>query len=178
MKSEINLLSPAQTDRTKSSGTLRILRIAAISCLSVLLGISIILFFLSRALSPVAIKEKENEVLYSLSLLHKKEAKLVVINDRVRDIPNLLQARPNFDISINAILQKIPEGVSINSMAVDKDKIVLTVSSSSLLSINNLMKSLIDMAKNRKIIKNVTVDSLTADIKGGGYSLSIKGDTL
>lgn len=178
MKSEINLLSPAQIDRTKSSGVLRVLRIAAISCLFALLGISVILFFLSRELSPVAIKNKENEVLRSLSLLHKREAKLAVINDRIKGIPGLIEGRPGFDLLINSILQKIPEGVSINSMAFDKDKVILTVSSSSLLSINNLMNNLIEMASNRKIIKDVTVDSLTADVKGGRYSLSIKGDTL
>ncbi|MCL5113596.1 MAG: hypothetical protein M1372_00300 [Patescibacteria group bacterium] len=178
MKNEINLLSPAQIDRAKTSGALRILRIAAICCLFALLAISVILFFLSRALSPVAIKEKENDALYSLSLLHKREAKLVVINDRIKDLPNIIQSRSNFDVSINAILQKIPEGVSVNSMTIGKDKIELTVSSSSLLSINNLMNSLIDMAKNKKIIKNVTIDSLAVDVKGNGYSLSIKGDTL
>ncbi len=177
MKSEINLRPPIQND-TKSSRVLRTFRILAIGGLFVILVMAIILFFLFQEFSPSALKKQENGVLYSLSQLRQKEAKLFAINDRAKSISSIIDKRPNFTSWIDIILQKIPSDVSINSMTVNEGKISLTVSSKSLLSINSLLNGLISMAENRMVIKDITVDGLTADVKAGVYSLSLEADTL
>ena len=79
---------------------------------------------------------------------------------------------------MNAFLQKIPQDTSVDSFGVDKNKIVLTVSSDSLSSMDDLIDSFIDMVEKQQIIKNLTIESLTSDRISGIYILSIKADRL
>lgn len=177
MRNEINLLPSLQTE-TESSGTLKILRILAIGSLLFMLSASVILFLLSQQLSPFRLKKQEKEILYNLSQLHQKEAKLFVVNDRAKSISGIIAGRHNYGLWMDVFLKQIPSDASINSMTINKDKITLTASSKSLLSINTLLNNLIELAKGKKIIKDITIDGLTADVKNGGYSLSISSDTL
>ncbi len=178
MKNDINLLPPAQIDTEKSLGTLKILKTLALSSLTAVLVISILLFFLSEQLSPARIKKKENELFYNMSFLQQKQAKLAIIKDRLDGISEIIKNRQNYDITINTFLKKVPDGVSINSISIDKSKVTLVVSSNSLLLINNFLNNLIDMAKKKQIIKDITVDTLTANVQNGTYSLSVTTDIL
>jgi len=178
MKADINLASGVLVESASKSKALRILRIAALFSIAFVLIASISLFLLISSISPDKIKEQEDKILFSIKYLHEKEAKILIINNRISDISKILESRDNYDLLMNAFLEKIPKDTSINSLEIGKNKVTLTVSSDSLSSLDNLIDSFIDMVGKQQIINNLTIESLASDQKSGVYLLSIKADRL
>ncbi|OGH39346.1 MAG: hypothetical protein A3B44_02180 [Candidatus Levybacteria bacterium RIFCSPLOWO2_01_FULL_38_21] len=178
MKADINLALGALVESAQKSRLLRILRITALASITLILIASVSLFLLINSTSTDKIKKEEDKILFSIKYLHDKEAKILIINERLNGISKILGSRGNYDLLMNAFLQKIPQDTSVDSFGVDKNKIVLTVSSDSLSSMDDLIDSFIDMVEKQQIIKNLTIESLTSDRISGIYILSIKADRL
>ena len=178
MKADINLALGALVESAQKSRLLRILRITALASITLILIASVSLFLLINSTSTDKIKKEEDKILFSIKYLHDKEAKILIINERLNGISKILGSRGNYDFLMNAFLQKIPQDTSVDSFGVDKNKIVLTVSSDSLSSMDDLIDSFIDMVEKQQIIKNLTIESLTSDRISGIYILSIKADRL
>lgn len=174
--SDINLASGGV--RAPSDRIYKILRIVAFLTLFIVASSSILAFIATRQISIPSIKKDQNTTLYSLSFLRKKEAKVLIINDRLKNIGGVLKERKNYLNTVTAILKETT-GVSATTLSVDKDTIELTVSSSSLLSINNFLNNLISSTTKRTIkIRDLSIESLTLNRQGGNYSLSVKAKLL
>lgn len=174
MDKDVNLLLKKQADFEKQGNSLKLLRIVSVAFL-VSLGISsIVLFFLSSRLSPSSIKRQEKTMLYNISFLHAKEAKLAMVLERTRGIESILSQRPDYNLTIGKILQVLPGGVTVQSLSVDKNSISISASSNSLLPIDGFINSLTDLAGRKDVVKDVTIDNIVLNGTNSAYSFSIK----
>lgn len=179
MTSDINLIS--QNLNVSSKESQRVKRLRTIAVLSVfLVGIlSIFLFLLNHVFfSPSSIINQQNATLASLSSLGEKQAKLIVLNQRLNDISFLLKARKNYDLAISAVLEQAPFDVTAMSLSVEKGKLSMIVSSKSLLSMNSFLDGLKSMVAKKQFIKNITVDNLIFDGVNSNYSLTFTADLI
>lgn len=176
MSNDINFLLDQKKDVAKKQGKIRTLRLVAVGIL-LLLGLSsVTAFLLNQNAFPSSLKEEESGLLKDVSLLHDKEAKLLLVTDRLQNISEILAQRANYSLVVNSFLKQIPQEASIERFQVGKMDFELTVSSASLISIGTTIDNLTDMAKKKEIIKDLTLESLVLDQGGGKYSAVLRAN--
>ncbi len=178
MSNDINLVSNKDAAFLKAEKRLKQIKVVAVISLVVVALISVLIFIINSQTSLASIKKDENSTLQSISYLNKKAAKLAIINNRLEDISDILQKRKNYTGAINALLQLMPPGVSTTALELNKNDVVLVVNSSSLLSIDKFLNSIIDLSSKKQVISSVIIESLVVNNKTGIYSLSIKTTLL
>ncbi len=177
MNSDINLVS-GQLALSKDAKRLRNLRLIATFSLLGVVFLSVLLFLLSRVFSPASIVEQQEAVMNNIASLQVKQSKLSLLGQRLNDISIIINKRANYDIVLTSILAQSPVGVSVTSLSIDKQKISIIVSSSSLLSMNEFIAVLKGMVEKKQYLKNVTINGLTLSGKSTGYLLTLDLDLL
>lgn len=172
----INLITSEKTN-VRERNRILILRWISLVFLSFVALFSIVLFILEKRISIEKIKGQQNAALQNISLIKEKNAKYNLLTDRLRIIKGLVNSRKNYTSTLNAILAELTEGVNIRSLTVDKDGILISVTSNSLLPINEFLNR-VTAKLDKKVIKDMTIEGLTIDRQVGLYSLSIKAKSL
>ena len=179
MNNNINFLSITTGQREKKKKGVWIVRIIAVSSLILVSLLSVLSFYLNRNIYPQSLKHKYDSLLQSISVLHNKEAKLAIIENRIENITELLgrraqgnTEREDYAKTIGKFTQKLPAGVTVESLKADKKTIILSLSSSSLRPINELIDNLIGLGQD-KTISVMLLDSLSLNEATGTYSLSL-----
>ena len=178
MNNDINLISNKDASSLREKKRLKQIRTAAIASLIIVAIVSILIFIISSQTSLASIKKEENSTLTNISYLNKKAAKLAIINSRIKDISDIMQKRKNYASTINTFLQLMPPGVYTTSLELEKKDVALVVNSTSLLSIDKFINSMVDLASKKQMIDGVTIESLNINAKTRTYTLSIKTTLL
>src|ERR1035437_451551 len=173
MNNDINLISNKDTAFLKAKNRLKQTRTIAIISLVIIALVSIVVFIINSQTSLTGIKNDENSTLQNISYLNKKAAKLAIINNRLKDISDILGKRKNYTNAINTLLQLMPPGLSTSTLELDKKDVALVVNSNSLLLIDKFLNSIIDLSAKKQVIGSVTIESLIVNPKTGNYSLSV-----
>jgi Tfp pilus assembly protein PilN len=178
MNNDINLVSNKDAATLKEKKRLKQARTTAIVSLAVVAFVSILIFIVSSQTSLSSIKKDENTAISNISYLNKKAAKLAVVNERLKDISDILQKRKNYTSAINTLLQLMPPDVYTSTLELDKENIVLVANSNSLLSIDKFINATIDLSSKKQVISSVTIESVILNQRSGNYSVSIKSKLL
>lgn len=178
MNDSINLVGAQETGNVRRHKRVFVLRVISLVFLSFVAVVSIILFVLNIRVSTSSIKNEQAFVTRNISLQKDKFAKLNLLNDRLKGIRQVLKDRKNYTATVNSILDQVPSGASASTLSINKDGITLTVASGSLLSINKFLNNVIDLSIQKRLIKDMVIESLSIDTKTGIYSLSIKAKTI
>ncbi len=178
MNNDINLVSSQESTSLNEKKRLKMIRVTAVVSLTVVALSSILIFILYSSLSLSSIKKDQDSTLNSISFLHKKSAELAIINNRLTDITNILQKRKNYTNAIATIRQQMPAGVSTTDLEINKDNVVLIVSSNSLQSIDTFLNNVISLSQKQKVVSKIFIESLTVNEKSGSYSLSLSATLL
>lgn len=178
MKSDINLISLNQSELVNEGRMVRLFRIFAIASVSVVGVSSLALFLIVSGISPSGIREQQARIEKDISSMRAKEAKIIIINRKIKDIGSIIKKRPKYDALVTDITNVIPVGVTASSLEINENKVKLIVTSGSLLLLNNFLDNLYDMVKNGKVIGSLTIDGISASGKSGTYSMSVSGDRI
>lgn len=175
---DINLISVDNKETLQIAKALLVTRIIAIASL-LFISISAVVIFILNLTNPTSsIKNQQNSVLQQLTTLKNKSASVTLLNDRLRNISAITLKRKNYNSKIDKILSLTSSEVTPDSLTLNDNKISLRVSSNSLLNIGQFLDSLVNLSDKKEVLKNLTVDSLSANIGGGTYSLSISAEVL
>lgn len=176
MSNDINLLLYKNSELQRERKKVRIANTIAIT-FSIIVGIaSMFAFVLIQSVNPSSIAQEQESTLKEISRLQDKQAKLFIINDRLTNIEEVFQDREDLSKNINSLLSNAPNNLSIENLEMDNKSLVLTISSSSLLSINDFINNLIDMARKKEIIRSLTLSGLTFDESKNTYLVSLKSE--
>jgi hypothetical protein len=178
MSNSINLVSTNVAGLEKELKRLKVFRVIAVISLIIVLSVSVLAFILNITIPIDSVKKEQQAAIAGISLFHKKLTQYVLLNDRVKNISSLIGKRANYVSQINQIYGITPADASISALGIEKNKISVTVSSMSLLSINKIIDSVVSLGVNGKTIKNVVIQGLTLDVGSGKYSLSLQADIL
>jgi len=179
MKGDINLLSRSKVEASVKTEFSNVLKLISLASIAVVLLLSFILFILARQLSIESIRTKQNAVIKNISFLKDKQVKLIVTNQKIEQISQILKKRAKFDSNLRIVYSKAAaSGTSFQSLLLNKQKISISLVSSSLISIDNFLDSFIEMAKSKKLIQDFTIGSISLDPKSGNYSLNIEAQML
>lgn len=176
MNKEINLIYKQQKDLIKKEQQVRLANLLAIMSLAVVVITSAVLFIINRTSSLPAILQQEKVATQNLSFLQKRVGNLLLVKSRLHDIDTIIKSQDNLDSTLQKLEEGLPTNVTVESLSITKTHITLTVSSPSLVSINQFLDFLISESGKKELVKKVTVNSLLADTKLGKYTLSIDSD--
>jgi len=178
MSNNINLVSNKDEDSLKAKKRLKQVRAIAVISLAIVAFLSIIIFIINSQTSLEGIKKDENSTLQSISYLNKKAAKLAIVNNRVKDVSDILQKRKNYTSAINTLLQLMPPGLSTTTLELGKKDVTVVVRSNSLLLIDKFLNSMMELSAKKQVISSLTIENLVVNQKTGSYSLSLKTTLL
>lgn len=171
----INLISTEKSNLADRNRVL-ILRSLSLIFLGVVMFVSIILFILDKRISVDSIKNEENSSLQQVSLLKDKYAKYNLLNDRLKTINSLIVSRKNYTSLVDFVISQLPSGVNIRALSIDKEGVLISINSDSLLPINQFLNNLAQT--NKKVLSGLTIEGLTIDSQTGLYSLSVKAKPI
>src|SRR3989344_1802795 len=171
MSKEINLVLQEGIEELKQKRKLRRFRIAAVSSLIVVLVISLSLYLLKLNLSS-GLEERKNSLLSQLAPLRNKEAKLKIVNDRIRNISSIQGTRKDISKIVDEILTAMPKQMSIENLEFEETSVLLEASSNSLVLIDDFINNLIEMGEQKRVVRTMILDSLGFD-ELQGYSVSL-----
>lgn len=178
MSSNINLIQGENKTNVTRKSRVIVLRWISIVFLFFVAFFSILLFILSNRISINDVKNDQGIVLQKISLLKDKAAKFNLLNDRLKGITSLLGSRKKYTNTLNAILEQVPEGVSVRSLTLDKDNLSLTANSTSLLPLDSFLTNVTKISLEKHVIRDMTIEGLSIDKINGVYSLSLKAKSL
>ncbi|MBI2026034.1 MAG: hypothetical protein HYT06_01490, partial [Candidatus Levybacteria bacterium] len=141
-------------------------------------SVSTIAFVVSTQIPLSQIKQEEEQTLTNISALHDKLTTYYLVKDRINNINNLLNIRENYITPIDTVLGKVNEQLSINAFSIEKNKMTLTLSASSLVPISETINAIYDLGKEKKIISDVKLTSLGLDTQGGRYIVTLQAKIL
>lgn len=178
MSNNINLIQGENKVNINRRNRTLVLKIISIVFLSSVALFSIVLLILNSRISVDSVKSQESDVLKKISLLSQRGAKFNLLNDRLRGIISILNSRKNYVSFLNAVISMVPQDASMTALTVDKDGVLLTVSSSSLLPINKFLTNIITASMEKHLVRNIVIEGLTVDKETGVYSISIKAKAI
>lgn len=178
MNKSVNLVSNRNEQIEKELLILKIVRVVAVSLLITISVVAISAFIFSTQISLSRIKEEENATLSQISALHDRLTTYYLTKDRINNITGIISTRRDYGKHIDAILEKIPQDLSLEGIDIEKDIISISMSGSSLVTINKFIDDITALGKEKKVLSNVKLDSLSLNVKSGEYSLIVKGEAL
>lgn len=159
-------------------GSLRLFKRLSVFALLFTGGMSVLFFLLTINPSFSTVKQQENSVLTSLSFTQGKIARYLLIKNRLSGIQQILKRRYPMDTVLSTIEDKIPDDVNVDSISIANKAAFITLSSSSLLSLDTAMSNLSSLLANKQIFKKITVQSVIANPQTSRYTAAIQGDLL
>lgn len=172
MNEDINLVPGKRKVVLEQKILVKRLRTLSVVLLTSVAFFSISLFFLKLQSPLPSLKREENTLLASLSLLHQKTAKLLLMKNRLKETAVITKKRHRLDETIGAVVESVPQDVLLSSLNVGKKDVSITASSNSLSSVNIFLDRLVDKVLQKKVFSKITLDSLSLDSKGNRYIIA------
>ncbi len=174
MSTNINLLLHTDEESLRRRKIIKILNFAAVTSLIGVGLVSFIIFILIQIVNPGSIIKEQEGVLKKISQFQTRQAKLFVFNNRVENIDKILKKRKDLSNTTSILLAKIPSQISVQDFELDDKSVVIEAQSRSLLAIGEFISSFTDMARNKEVIKSLTLNSLILDEGINTYQISIQ----
>ena len=139
----------------------------------------LIIFFILIALSPIPeLRKKEKIASFNLSVAHPDIVKLFIIKERAQRIAKLIANRPNYDNILGNIQEKLPSGVSVHSVEIDKKHFSITLSSNSLQQLDVFLNELGKNNASEKEFSQVNIANLSSDEEKKQFLLTLDLNVL
>lgn len=175
MSNEINLLPFKRKNLYRYKKALQITRIISVFSLILLMLSSLIVFYFKSQLAIGSLKKEEERILSDIARMRSKKARLALISDRVQNIAEIIEKRPDYEYRVSKVFESAPDDVAITGLTITNSKISFNAQSASLYSIGLLMDNLVSMAEKKSLFSRVTLQYLSA---GSGYSIAITANLL
>ncbi|MCL4354628.1 hypothetical protein M1349_04145 [Patescibacteria group bacterium] len=177
MNSNINLILSKEGQTLKNKKKIKLLNSIALGLLLSVAAASIILFLLNTLNPLSSIKKDQLATINNITVLRERSGKLVIVNDRLKNILEINNKRKKFSPTIDYLIS-ILGNLKISFLEVDDKSISFSVTSYSLLEQNDFLQKLIVKASKKEMVQDLIIDSLTVNEKTGLYQLKLRATVL
>lgn len=172
-------LSPHKVDHSHDTENIaKILRRIAIGTLFIVVLIISTLFVINHTTPLPSLKNQESNVLTNLTFLRQKAVKIYLIRDRVQSVQNISSSRSMYEALLKKVKDQLPDDVSVATLGIKKNLLQMTITSSSLASLNSLLDQLTAMVNKKDSFKKLTISSIDANPESGKYSIDVIAEIL
>ena len=175
MNNDVNLLSVSEKQEPfVPQKRLLVMRYVAMLLLFIVSGASISLFMLI-ALSPLPqLQLQEKSLRSALAGSHTDMATMQLLEDRVTTAWEIMKARKQYDSIIEYIMQNVSGSIKITTIRMDQDALTLTVSGSSLASLDAFLTQMIQPRRGVREFTQITLNDLITDRESNVYTMSLR----
>lgn len=177
MNNEINLIQGEKINLSRKKRIFILRLLSSIFVFSIAF-FSILLFIVNSRISPENVRKDESSTLQKTLLLKDRSAKFNLITDRLKNIAAVLNNRRKYTEVLNTILEQVPPDVKLTGLTIDKNDILITTKSLSLLSVDKFLNNFTNISQQKHVVRGMVIEGLTLDKQTGTYSLSIKAKSL
>lgn len=179
MNNGINLLDyKNKAEVKKSYPHSKLLRMIAVGLLFVVSSLSVI-FFILITLSPLPeLNRQYKNAVFNLSHSISDIIRLGVINDRTDSIKKIVDSRQHYDQIMDVLQSKLPSGVAFESLSIDGKNITFSVTSNSLLRIDDFLTALIKNNDGSIRFSDITLTKLSSDANNNAFSVDLSVQIL
>ncbi|MCL4354634.1 hypothetical protein M1349_04175 [Patescibacteria group bacterium] len=177
MNSNINLVLSKEGQTLKNKKKIKLLNGIALGLLLVVAATSVILFLLNTLNPLSSIKKDQLATINNITFLKERSGKLVIVNDRLKNISEINNKRKKFSPTIDYLIS-ILGNLKISFLEIDDKSISFSVSSYSLLEENDFLQKLIVKSSKKEMVQDLIIDSLTVNEKTGLYQLKLRATVL
>lgn len=178
MSIDINLLDRTGNKNLYLENALTIVRSAAVITTVITISVCILAFILMKNSSLESLAAQELSLTNKLAIFHGKTGKVNLIHDRLTRIAKLTSSQFSFEKVLDTVIAQTPSDVTISSIAINKDSVALTLSSDSVVSLQEMSDNFTKLIKAKKTFKKMTFQGIVSDAKSGIYSTNISLDLL
>ncbi len=171
MSKEVNLISSRRKESSISYRQAGNIKKVAYIFLGLCVIASVGLFVLNSTSELGTLSKKEDSLNQTLHTQQKKIVKMTLIKDRIESISDIQKKSKSYEDILVNVSSALPQDSKFDSFEVTKNSLNVTVSSSSLLSVNSFLDYIINNINKNHIFQKVTVSSLVGDIQSGKYIL-------
>lgn len=176
MNSGINLLAQKEDVGAKEKKRIKYLRIVAGILLGIVAITIILLIIFYSQLKISSIKKEQDSAIKNISHLREKSAKLTAINDRIKNITQILKTRKDHQDLIDTILEQMSEKIKVKGIDISEEEIYIRLSSTSLYDIKVFTDKMIALARKKEVIKDLRIESFVVNVKNDEYNLLINSN--
>lgn len=178
MTKNINLLQNKKVGDTYQEKLLQTCKRFATVFLLGTAGSSLLFFFLTLNPSAASLKQQESTLLTNLSFTQERVAKYLFIKDRLSTIQKIINTRYPIATTLIALQKELPDDVHISTLTIENKTFSIILSSNSLLSLQRAFANIDSLLQNKKIIKKMILQTISANHGFGSYTLSLHGELL
>jgi len=178
MNANINLLLRKDEETLKRQRRIKKLNLLAVSFLIGIGALSFFIFLLIQIINPTSVKKEQDETFRKISVYQTRQAKLLILENRVNNISEIFNKRKDLSKVIQTILTKTPDRIFIESLEVDGKSVIMTAYSSSLSSIGDFINNFTDMVRKKDLIDALTINALVFDEERGSYEISLTANLI
>jgi hypothetical protein len=176
MNTNINLLLPQDEKSLKERRRMKLVNLAAILSLLGVGFLSFIIFLMIDSVDINSVKRDQENILREINLLEEKQAKLIVVNDRIENVKKVLSDRRDLSFVMSSVLTRVPSNLEIADLSISDTSIVVTVVSSSLFPIGEFINNITVMVKEKEVINSLVVSSLIFDKSDNNYHAVLRSE--
>lgn len=168
----INLVLREDTGGLRHKRNVKISRLATLGILFLVLFSAVLIYLLNLRFDPASLQKDQDEITNQLFPLREREAKINIINDRVKNIISLREKRTDVHKIVNTLLGEVPVGMSVENLEFTQELVAIKVSSYSLVLVDEFFNNLIGMAERKEMIGTLILNVLDVT-ESGQYSASL-----
>lgn len=179
MNNSINLLDyKNKIVVKKNNSNQKTIRLTAIGLLF-LVSSSSIIFFILIAFSPLPELNRQHKIAsFNLSHAVPEIVKIGLINERADNIKKIIDNRSSYDRILANLQKKLPIGVVFEAISIDKKSITLSISSNSLLRIEEFLNTLKKNDNESEKFSKIVLSSLSTDSVSDKFLVNLSIDIL
>lgn len=173
MNEQINLLQEVREVKKERSFFLSISLLFLLITVIIAIGMGLYVFFLKT--QEVRLSSAQSQSSNNISQFKDKKIMYQTIKERLALISTLLQKKNHVTDRFLAVLQTIPQSVSISNLTMSGNTMKMTLESENLLNVNEFLeKDLAAITLDDNLnVKRVQIDSLGIQNVNGVYSVGI-----
>lgn len=175
---DINLYYYKRSQSADNQKIVKWFQITAVGCLAIVLVSSIAIAFLKTTSKETSLRDEEQQLLLELKKQDKKTGSLFLISERLKGIINIVNSRFDFNTVLSYILSEIPSEVAIDSLSIDDKKLIVSLSSPSLFSIEQSLNQLTKLINTSKRFRKIDMDEFNVDYHYGSYTVLLTAEIL
>lgn len=172
MSVNINLISGTDNEDPRKK-RLRKLKNFSFILLFLVGFMSVMVFLINYRFSVNYVKGQQEDLIKKLSIYDDTALKIVLLNSRLDDISTLINDRPKYNKIAAEIAKGINSSIRVEEIDIKNDGWSISVSSSSLLSLNEFLNNILRI-KESKLITSVSLEGLSLESSGYVIEISIK----
>jgi len=175
MSNDINLFQHTSANSPqKLTKEIRWIRLVSLLLLFIVPTGAVIIFLFIFFSPQTALQQQENMLLTKANTLGKRVSAISFINDRTTLSEQFISQRSIYGKALREMVLQLPTDVLINSVSIQKEAVILSVTSTSLTSLQTYQANLLAVPKSTQLLQKIAFQAIQLAPEDNNYQMTLQ----